>query len=752
MKRKLALILAGCLAISPLSANLTTIQAFAAEHTESEDSRSSLFSVYVSDENGCELDEGAIYPLSAGESRNLTAAIGGDGESSSYFVTWNSEDPEIVSLDNGGSLSALSSGTTKIYLNVSNGSDQYSFCYTVRISEPEISEETEEEVSEEAVDEIETAVEGDPAETEVEPALEAEAKADSAVEAEAEIEPDDDADPAIEGDTAEDTTEADAEAKAEVEPALEAEAEIEPDGAEPAIEDESIKADAEGDSAADDLIADLTEDPMDDSMSVSKTAEMAAVTGEKVTKTGWVNSNGSWSYLKSDGSKATGFLTLGTSTFFLDAQGVMKTGWIKDGSSYYYADPEGRLQSGWQTIDGSIYYLDPKTFARKTGICKIDNKLYAFSADGIRQTGPRWYNSASGKCYVNGNGTLHTGWLLKGGKRYYMASNGIMKAGCKLVLGGKIYFLDKTGAMRTGWYGFSSYLYYLSADGSAVKGWQTIGGSKYFFDGNCLARTGWYKPGNRVYYFGAHGRMQTGITKVDNYVYYLRPDGIVTKGWKKVDGKWYYLNARSRALTGWLTLGDKKYHLARNGVMDTGYKTIGGVRYYFGSDGAMVPYTYNNNNNYSNTEEFIQCIAPLVRKYAPQWNVKVYSPIIAQAILESASGQSSLGKKYNNFFGLKCGTLWTGKSVNLATGEEYTPGTYTTIYANFRVFDSMEEGVRGYFEFLFKDRTRYNNLIGETDPYRYLEKIKDDGYATSSKYVQNTYNVIKSYNLTRFDP
>ena len=261
MKRKLALILAGCLAISPLSANLTTIQAFAAEHTESEDSRSSLFSVYVSDENGCELDEGAIYPLSAGESRNLTAAIGGDEESSSYFVTWNSEEPEIVSLDHGGSLSALSSGTTKIYLNVSNGSDQYSFCYTVRISEPEISEETEEEVSEEAVDEIETAVEGDPAETEVEPAVETEVKADSAVEAEAEIEPADDA-----------------------EPALEAEAEIEPDGAEPAIEDESIKADAEGDSAADDLIADLTEDPMDDSMSVSKTAEMAAVTGEKVTK------------------------------------------------------------------------------------------------------------------------------------------------------------------------------------------------------------------------------------------------------------------------------------------------------------------------------------------------------------------------------------------------------------------------------------------------------------------------------------
>ena len=90
--------------------------------------------------------------------------------------------------------------------------------------------------------------------------------------------------------------------------------------------------------------------------------------------------------------------------------------------------------------------------------------------------------------------------------------------------------------------------------------------------------------------------------------------------------------------------------------------------------------------------------------------------------------------------------------MNLRTGEEYTPGHYTTISANFRVFDTMEEGVRGYFEFLFNNRTRYNNLIGETDPYEYLVKIKADGYATSSNYVKNVYNVIKSYNLTRFDP
>ena len=219
-------------------------------------------------------------------------------------------------------------------------------------------------------------------------------------------------------------------------------------------------------------------------------------------------------------------------------------------------------------------------------------------------------------------------------------------------------------------------------------------------------------------------------------------------GWLRYGGDWYYLDKNGTMRTNWLELSsDEKYYFDPQGRMVTGKVNIRGTYYYFGDDGRLSLTT----DAYSNTEEFIQVIAPLVQKYAPRYGVKVISPIIAQAILESASGESSLSKKYNNFFGLKCGTLWTGKSVNMRTGEEYTPGSYTTISANFRVFDSVEEGVEGYFEFLFNNRTRYNNLIGETDPYEYLVKIKADGYATSSRYVQNTYNVLTSYNLTRFD-
>lgn len=148
-------------------------------------------------------------------------------------------------------------------------------------------------------------------------------------------------------------------------------------------------------------------------------------------------------------------------------------------------------------------------------------------------------------------------------------------------------------------------------------------------------------------------------------------------------------------------------------------------------------------------KEFIEVIAKYVIKYANDYGIKVHSPIIAQAILESGWGGNTLASKYNNFFGLKCGGSWKGKSVNMATKEEYTVGTLTDIRANFRVFDSIEDGVKGYFEFI--NYSRYSNLKGVTNPEEYCRLIKADGYATSSTYVTNLMRVIRDNNLTRFD-
>lgn len=147
--------------------------------------------------------------------------------------------------------------------------------------------------------------------------------------------------------------------------------------------------------------------------------------------------------------------------------------------------------------------------------------------------------------------------------------------------------------------------------------------------------------------------------------------------------------------------------------------------------------------------EFIEQIATYVKKYAGDYGIMVHSPIIAQAILESGWGRSTLASEYHNYFGLKCGGAWNGKSVNMATQEEYEVGVMTDIRDNFRVFDSMEDGVKGYFDFI--NYSRYSNLKGVTDPEEYCRLIKEDGYATSSTYVDSLVRVIYDNNLTRFD-
>lgn len=146
---------------------------------------------------------------------------------------------------------------------------------------------------------------------------------------------------------------------------------------------------------------------------------------------------------------------------------------------------------------------------------------------------------------------------------------------------------------------------------------------------------------------------------------------------------------------------------------------------------------------------FISKIGPIIQREAKARGYLFPSAIIAQACLESAYGTSSLGYKYHNYFGMKCGGSWTGKSVNMTTKEEYKPGTLTTIKDNFRAYDSIEDGVKGYFDFISKPR--YQNLKGATSSRNYLELIKQDGYATSSGYVINVYNLVTTYNLQQYD-
>lgn len=151
-------------------------------------------------------------------------------------------------------------------------------------------------------------------------------------------------------------------------------------------------------------------------------------------------------------------------------------------------------------------------------------------------------------------------------------------------------------------------------------------------------------------------------------------------------------------------------------------------------------------------QEFIESIAALVIKHAPSYGIKVYSPIIAQAILESAYGTSELAVNAHNYFGLKYreGRCKTCSGIYHKVGsEQNADGSYVSSAMQWCRFENMEQGVIGYFDFI--NIVNYSNLKGVTNPQEYLENIKADGYVTSLKYVDNLMSVIENWSLTDYD-
>ena len=302
--------------------------------------------------------------------------------------------------------------------------------------------------------------------------------------------------------------------------------------------------------------------------------------------------------------------------------------------------------------------------------------------------------------------------------------------------------------------------------GEEKEGWvkNTVGWWYRYKDGSwpadCMIDLRW-SQGVSTFCFDKRGYMVTGWQKIDGKWYFFDEEsGAMQTSWIFWDGSWFYLDPESGVMhTGWIDYKAKRCYLEPSGrALRNCIRTIDGKTYQFDNDcyateisGDMLFTKAVGKLNEVGAArlKFVLDIANYVRKYAPQYGIKVYSPIIAQAIHESGWGESKLSAKYHNYFGLKCGTKWTGKSVNISTQEEYSAGTLTTISANFRAYDSMEEGVKGYFEFI--QLARYSNLKGITSPRKYLETIIADGYATGKQYVDHVMNLINLYNLTQFD-
>ncbi|PEH49708.1 glucosaminidase domain-containing protein [Enterococcus faecium] len=153
-------------------------------------------------------------------------------------------------------------------------------------------------------------------------------------------------------------------------------------------------------------------------------------------------------------------------------------------------------------------------------------------------------------------------------------------------------------------------------------------------------------------------------------------------------------------------------------------------------------------------ESFVRKIGESARKVG-QENDLYASVMIAQAILESASGQSQLAQAPNyNLFGIK-GTH-NGKGVSFATQEDLGDGTLYTTQATFRQYENYEDSLNDYAQLLKEGLTgnsQFYSGVWKTNAKTYQEATKflTGRYATDTNYNQKLNGLIETYDLTSYD-
>ena len=166
----------------------------------------------------------------------------------------------------------------------------------------------------------------------------------------------------------------------------------------------------------------------------------------------------------------------------------------------------------------------------------------------------------------------------------------------------------------------------------------------------------------------------------------------------------------------------------------------------------------NNGSNYHFTNQnwtaaqtnFVNSIAADVMNVC-QNNHLYASVAMAQAVVESAYGASTLAQEAHNLFGIKADSTWHGATYTKNT-QEVINGRVVTISAAFRKYDSFKDSIADYAKKL-ESRPQYANAFSN-HTHNYVESvkvIKAGGYATAPTYVSSIVNCINNYGFYKLD-
>ena len=144
----------------------------------------------------------------------------------------------------------------------------------------------------------------------------------------------------------------------------------------------------------------------------------------------------------------------------------------------------------------------------------------------------------------------------------------------------------------------------------------------------------------------------------------------------------------------------------------------------------------------ASTDEYIATFKDVAMNNMRDFGIPA-SIILAQGILESASGKGELTRKTNNHFGIKCHKGWEGDRDYHDDDEKGEC---------FRKYNHPMYSFKDHAMFL-TTRSRYDFLfdLRQNDYKGWARGLKKAGYATDRKYPYKLISIIERYKLYKYD-
>ena len=226
--------------------------------------------------------------------------------------------------------------------------------------------------------------------------------------------------------------------------------------------------------------------------------------------------------------------------------------------------------------------------AVKTGWVKESGKWY-FYKDGAKATG--WQEWDGKRYYLNSDGTMKANeWMIDSdGSIYYFRSWGGAYKNCNAVINGRSYTFDADSKMQGSQWIVKGGNWYLAKDGKIATGWQEWQGSKYYLNSDGTMRSNEWRlddSGKIRYLCGWGGAYKNRSAKINGRSYTFNSNADVTNTqWIALDGTWK-LAKDGQIATGWQTWDNNLYYLNSDGSMKANEAfTDGGKLYFFRSWG-----------------------------------------------------------------------------------------------------------------------------------------------------------------------